>query len=204
MIVSKNLSKRDLILKVSAEHFSEYGYDRTILDNIALDCDLTKPALYYYFRNKESLYQEIICSSFERLKDKVLNVTEEREPIEAIEVYVRTFGEFFVKEPHFSVIFARELSSKSSERLKFCIDTLYPTVNRLFSIIKRGNQAGTFEMENPFMIQLMIISTLTNYHTTSDLREHISKNFDADFEFEPELGDIIESLVQKIKKALMC
>jgi len=199
-----NLSKRELILKTSARHFADYGYDRTILDNIATECNLTKPALYYYFKNKDALYQEIICSSFERLKNRVLDSTENKEPIDAIEAYVRAFGEFFIKEPHFSSIFARELSSKSSKRLELCVDNLYPTIKRLSQIIKDGNREGVFEMENPFVIQLMIVSTFTNYHTTKDLREYIIKNFNQELDFEPEFSNIVDSIVQRIKKVLIC
>ena len=47
--------KRRAVLDVAARLFSTVGYKKTSLDDIAAELDLTKPALYYYARNKEDI-----------------------------------------------------------------------------------------------------------------------------------------------------
>jgi AcrR family transcriptional regulator len=48
-------TKREAILKTAAELFLEKSYSRTSLNEVADRLNITKPALYTYFRNKEEI-----------------------------------------------------------------------------------------------------------------------------------------------------
>ncbi len=52
------VTKREAILKASAELFLEKSYGRTSLNDVAQRLNITKPALYHYFRNKEDILVE--------------------------------------------------------------------------------------------------------------------------------------------------
>jgi len=49
------VTKREAILKTAAELFLEKSYGRTALDDVARRLNITKPALYHYFHNKEDI-----------------------------------------------------------------------------------------------------------------------------------------------------
>jgi AcrR family transcriptional regulator len=51
-------TKREAVLKTSAELFLEKGYGRTCLNDVAERLKITKPALYHYFRSKEEILLE--------------------------------------------------------------------------------------------------------------------------------------------------
>jgi len=51
-------SKREAVLQTAAELFLEKSYSRTSLNDVAERLKITKPALYYYFRNKEEILLE--------------------------------------------------------------------------------------------------------------------------------------------------
>jgi AcrR family transcriptional regulator len=51
-------SKREAVLKTAAELFLEKSYGRTSLNDVAERLNITKPALYHYFRNKEEILLE--------------------------------------------------------------------------------------------------------------------------------------------------
>lgn len=57
---TKRSSKREMILERATEIFSDSGYEKTTLENIGESCGLNKASLYYYFRNKEEIYVEVI------------------------------------------------------------------------------------------------------------------------------------------------
>ena len=50
--------KMEALLHTAARAFSENGYHRTSLDDIAERLGITKPTLYYYVDSKEDLYLE--------------------------------------------------------------------------------------------------------------------------------------------------
>ena len=50
--------KREAVLQTAVQLFIDKGYRQTSLDDVAEKLKITKPALYYYFRNKEEIYLE--------------------------------------------------------------------------------------------------------------------------------------------------
>lgn len=67
--------KRGALLQTAAHMFLEQGYRRTSMSELARRLQITKPALYYYFRNKEELLVECYRAGItliETLLDKAL------------------------------------------------------------------------------------------------------------------------------------
>jgi AcrR family transcriptional regulator len=52
--------KKNDIIKAASSCFARYGYEKTTLDDIGKLVGLNKASLYYYFKNKESIYTEVI------------------------------------------------------------------------------------------------------------------------------------------------
>ena len=52
--------KRQQILEAASECLARFGYDKTTLDDIAGRIGLNKTSLYYYYRNKESIFIDVI------------------------------------------------------------------------------------------------------------------------------------------------
>jgi AcrR family transcriptional regulator len=51
-------TKREAVLQTAAQLFLEKSYPRTSLNDVAERLNITKPALYHYFRNKEEILLE--------------------------------------------------------------------------------------------------------------------------------------------------
>jgi AcrR family transcriptional regulator len=51
-------TKREAILHTTAHLFLEKGYGRTLMNDVAERLNITKPALYHYFHNKEEILLE--------------------------------------------------------------------------------------------------------------------------------------------------
>lgn len=58
-------NKKAQVLKASINVFARYGYHKTTLDDIAKQLGIKKNTLYYYFTNKEAIFNEIIKSEAE-------------------------------------------------------------------------------------------------------------------------------------------
>jgi AcrR family transcriptional regulator len=54
---------RELIVKAARETFSEVGYDAATFQAIARTADLTRPAINHYFRDKQTLYREVVAQT---------------------------------------------------------------------------------------------------------------------------------------------
>jgi AcrR family transcriptional regulator len=72
---NQNLSKtEDRILKNALKHFCDYGYTGTSVRDITAASEVTKPTLYYYFKNKEELYTKLASSCFDLVVNKVKSI----------------------------------------------------------------------------------------------------------------------------------
>jgi AcrR family transcriptional regulator len=62
---------RSRIQAVAVELFSEQGYDKTSLREIAERLDVTKAALYYHFKSKEDIVRSLVEDYFGQLDDLI-------------------------------------------------------------------------------------------------------------------------------------
>ena len=66
-----NESVRHRLLAVATDLFTRKGYAATTVREIVGAAGVTKPVLYYYFRNKEGIYLELMQEAFSRLEELI-------------------------------------------------------------------------------------------------------------------------------------
>jgi TetR/AcrR family transcriptional regulator len=64
-------SVRQRLLAAATDLFTQRGYAATTVREIVGAAAVTKPVLYYYFRNKEGIYLELMRQAFTRLDELV-------------------------------------------------------------------------------------------------------------------------------------
>jgi AcrR family transcriptional regulator len=70
--------KREAVLQTAVRMFLERSYGRTSMNDVATQLNITKPALYHYFRNKEEILVEIYRLGTD-LIDEMLDAIEAEE-----------------------------------------------------------------------------------------------------------------------------
>src|SRR4051812_12212003 len=58
-MAGRRTDTRERIQRVAMELFTERGYDKTTLQEVAERLEITRPALYYHFRTKEEILSSI-------------------------------------------------------------------------------------------------------------------------------------------------
>ena len=71
---ASDVAVRDRLLAGAADLFTRKGYNGTTVREIVAFAGVTKPVLYYYFRNKEGIYIELIRAAFAKF-DALLDET---------------------------------------------------------------------------------------------------------------------------------
>src|SRR5262245_56529878 len=96
------------ILDAAITIFREKGYDGTSIAEIAIGAGLPKANVYYYFQNKETIYQTIIGDLIGEWDKALAHLTRDREPADAIAAYIRAKLEFSRRHTAQSQMFANE------------------------------------------------------------------------------------------------
>jgi TetR/AcrR family transcriptional regulator len=63
---SLDIAARERLLAAATDLFSRKGYSATTTREIVAAAGVTKPVLYYYFRNKEGIYLELMRGAFNK------------------------------------------------------------------------------------------------------------------------------------------
>lgn len=93
--------KRDAIIEGAIKRFIHYGINKTTMNEIADDLSVSKPSLYYYFPDKNSLVfgviDKIFSDYFEIIeKDKSTEMSIEERLTSFIEVKHRFFQKYYM------------------------------------------------------------------------------------------------------------
>ncbi len=85
----EKLKRHNEIIDAAEKRFFERGFDDVSMDEIARDLELSKPALYRYFRNKESLYLAVVLRGMLLLLDTFeAAIVKEKIGIEKVNAYL--------------------------------------------------------------------------------------------------------------------
>jgi len=71
-------NSREAILRAAMELFGRKGYAGTSTREICAAAGITKPVLYYYFRDKEHLYRELMTETFNFGRQNLLRASRPR------------------------------------------------------------------------------------------------------------------------------
>ena len=72
-MINKKTTK-ETIIEVAIECFGEFGYDGTSMRLIAEKTGVSKPAIYYYFPDKESLFVGIVKFVVQKFQSRLDNI----------------------------------------------------------------------------------------------------------------------------------
>ncbi len=83
--------KKDHILSIAQKIISKFGIQKTTMDDIAKKARIGKATLYYYFKNKEDIFREVIQKESKILKEKIEEeLRKVNTPQEKIGAYILT------------------------------------------------------------------------------------------------------------------
>ncbi|PRX25128.1 TetR family transcriptional regulator [Orenia metallireducens] len=100
-----NISKKDSIINAALKLFSNNGYHKTTVSQIAKEAKVAKGTVYWYFDSKKQLFQAIILTGVERLTSQIESRVKEKDDVlDKLKSIVMIYLEFINKaRQHFKV-----------------------------------------------------------------------------------------------------
>ncbi|MBQ4521763.1 MAG: TetR/AcrR family transcriptional regulator [Lachnospiraceae bacterium] len=68
---------RELLMEVAAKEFLNYGFQKASLRKICEKAGVTTGALYFFFKNKEDLFSQLVSGAISELKGLISTVAED-------------------------------------------------------------------------------------------------------------------------------
>lgn len=144
---------RQALLASAFKVFSEKGYAKTTLQDIAEDSGVTRGAVYWHFKNKTDLFEKLFDYAFLPVRDLLFNKFEEDlPPKEMLSSLMRVWLKHAGADENFRAAFGIMFNKTewSEELMPFKLkfrEYEYKFLLKTEQIIKQGQQEGIFREE---------------------------------------------------------
>ncbi len=169
---------RAAILDAAAHEFADHGVDGARTDAIAREARVNKALLYYYFKDKETLYGAVLDAAFSGLKDTVFRVLDSpRSPREKILAYVAAYFDFIASNRLYPRLMQREMmrarEGESQHIDKIIRNHIQPIFTRVSEVLREGIALGEFREVNPAHFVPSMVAMIVFYFSSAPVMQKI-------------------------------
>jgi len=135
---------RNKIVDAAIKLFSELGYHRTSMDDIAKEANVAKGTLYYHFSGKGELFETIVNDGFAMLMEKIRQELAEDAPADRqIESIVRRHVELFLQYSELVHIISNEITNGiEPDILERIVRRKRDYIAFVADVLRRGHEDG--------------------------------------------------------------
>jgi AcrR family transcriptional regulator len=91
---------RGKIMDAARRLFVEHGFEAVSMRMIAREIEYSPTAIYFHFKDKEALFQELCATDFLSLGKIFARIARIADPVERLRAVGRAYAEFGVEHPH--------------------------------------------------------------------------------------------------------
>src|SRR6266536_3219685 len=164
---------RKAILKAAVREFSQEGVSGARTDAIARSAGVNKALLYYYFKDKEALYQAVLDEVFSGVRAAIHNaLSQNLPPREKLAGYVCAHFDYIASNPLYPRIVQAEFlrAGRDPSRLQRVAKQYFqPTFVNIAALLKEGEKCRDFRRVNPVHFIPSMISVIVFYFITAPI-----------------------------------
>ena len=169
---------RAAILRAAAKEFAAHGVAGARTDAIAREARVNKALLYYYFKDKETLYGAVLDDAFSGLKSTVFHVLDsDLPPREKIMAYAGAYFDFIAKNQLYPRLMQREMmrarEGQSEHIDKIVKNYIRPIFVRVSELVHKGIADGEFRPVNPAHFVPSIVAMIVFYFSSAPMMQKI-------------------------------
>jgi TetR/AcrR family transcriptional regulator len=169
---------RAAILAAAAYEFAEHGIAGARTDAIAREARVNKALLYYYFKDKETLYGAVLDDAFSGLKNAVFQVLDsDLPPREKMLAYAGKYFDFIAANQLYPRLMQREMmrarEGQSPHIEKVIGNYIQPIFLRVSELLRLGIAEGQFRPVNPAHFVQSIVAMIVFYFSSAPMMQKI-------------------------------
>jgi TetR/AcrR family transcriptional regulator, cholesterol catabolism regulator len=158
--------KRERILETATRLFYEGGYRATSMESIADELSATKPFIYYHFKNKYDILEEIAVRVTRMANDALQRALDAGGSARDVLVaMVKNYGRLVIDEQRIIAVFWREESNFHDDTKKKVLDEQQRFRTTLASVLNDGGAQKLFAVEHAELTALSLLNLVTFSYT---------------------------------------
>lgn len=184
---------KNLIVESATKYFSKYGFHKTTMDEIAKHIHKAKGVLYYYFKSKEELFNEVLKKELSSVKTELSKI------IDSGKNYLTIIKKYFLTRLRLlstAVNYHETLKADFFERYYFVKDVRddfaefeYTQLTLLF---KKGNSEGHLDIKNVKSTVNMVLMLLNSV----ELPLYLQNKY---HEYEKTIDELVTMIINSLR-----
>jgi TetR/AcrR family transcriptional regulator len=171
---------RAAILKAAVEEFADHGIAGARTDAIAQAAHVNKALLYYYFKDKDTLYDAVLDHVFNGLRERVVPVLEtDLPPRGKMLQYLGAYFDYIAENPRFPrVVQAEWMRSprKHTAQMEGVAKRHFrPIYQKLVEVLLEGIASGDFRAVNPMDFLPSMVAIIVFYFSAAPVIRTLMK-----------------------------
>ena len=169
-------TSKEKVMNAAIRVFSKKGYDGASMREIAESAHLTKPMIYYHFKNKKDLYLHLLETHIGTLHEGLLAVLQsEREHTVVLGRIIDLYDETFRSNPEMFYLIQRETTGEG-RFVELLTKKYFSDMHvRMAQFFKDGIRHGTFRPSiNPELCSLSLIAILMFHFSQGRVVQQLS------------------------------
>jgi TetR/AcrR family transcriptional regulator len=163
---------RAAILKAAVTEFADHGVAGARTDAIARAARVNKALLYYYFKDKDALYDAVLDHVFSGLRARVVPVLESAlPPRQKMLAYLGTYFDYIAANPRFPRVvqaeWVRSPDKRTGHMQHIAKEYFRPIYQRLVDVLGEGIAAGEFRPVKPMDFLPSIVAVIIFYFSAA-------------------------------------
>lgn len=147
------------ILNAARKIFLEKGYEKTSMRNIANEINYSPGSLYFHFKDKTEIFQELQKEGFTLLLNQLKVLNSVADPFERLKASGRVFIQFAQEnKDYYNLMFMVEETVKDPAETRFTI--AQEAINHMCSMIRDCQQQGKFKEMDTDYFTFMVLSAM--------------------------------------------
>jgi TetR/AcrR family transcriptional regulator len=169
---------RAAILRAAAQEFAEHGIAGARTDAIARAARVNKALLYYYFKDKETLYGAVLDNAFSGMTTNIFQVLDsDLPPREKIMAYVGAYFDFIASNQIYPKLMQREMMRAregNSVHINRLVKTYFqPIYRRVGELLHKGIAEGEFRKVDPAHFIPSMVAMIVFYFSSAPVMQRI-------------------------------
>lgn len=190
---------KDNILKVATVEFANQGYDGLSMNKLAAKLEVNKATIYYHFKDKRSLYLEVLSSLITIKRNETEDILKsDLTPKEKFKNYINLYIEAISETPQIVQLSLREMANFGEDVKNGIEKELEDEISYLKQFIDILNIKEKYKQLDLFELKSLIMGTINSYYVMQ--MSHLELKGMQDLNNDPEkiltyTGDFISNIL---------
>jgi len=171
---------RAAILRAAIKEFAEHGIAGARTDAIANAARVNKALLYYYFKDKEAIYEAVLEHVFSGLRDTVVPALDgDAPPRQKLLNYLGAYFDYIAANPRFPRVVQGEWIRTGTERTpqmqRIAREYFRPIYQKLGEVLAQGIAAGEFRPVDAMHFVPSMVAIIVFYFSAAPVIKSLMK-----------------------------